>query len=223
MGAKSLLKNTLVRFTCREDGAAAFEAIWVALFLVFLITPTAFLYQFSKTGLTVSWEQRSTARNEAMNDNCNGIALLPIGISAATGVNSGTLYTCTSGEAEIESGASGQTTLGSFNLKKFWRAQDEVTNAHFQDFTEDMRNKGPVRMVEGDSITQYTDTFDVGKASLSEFKVLIPKTSSIVSPDGDYWTFDDTHWKEGHDKRIWREFTHQKHKEWFPNVFPSAN
>jgi Flp pilus assembly pilin Flp len=218
-----LSSNPLTRFARDETGAAAFEAIWVALFLVFFITPTTFLYQFAKTGLTVSWEQRSNARNEAMNDNCNGIALLPIGVSASTGVNSVTGYTCTTGEGEIESGSGGQTTLGSFNLKKFWKAQDEVTNAHFQDFTEDMRDKGKVQMIKGSSATQYTDTFDVGKASLAQGLILIPKTSSIVSPDGDYWTFDDTHWKEGHDKRIWREFTHQKHKEMFPNVFPSAN
>jgi hypothetical protein len=207
---KSLLSKWKT-FLAKTEGSVGFEAIWAGLFITFFFAPTAFLFRFSETHLGASWAQRSAARDEAINGNCNGVFFLPIPIGGQTNVNSATVLDCTK--------LDGEKNLPSSD--KFWKKMDTVSNAEFSNFTRDMKDKGDIKVHQGRSTVIYIKNLDLGDTNLLGMaKILIPKQSSILVPSTDYYIFDKAEWKEGHDKRIWSEFS-SKHKKLFPEVYPS--
>ncbi len=207
----SLSNSILKDFWANTDGGIGFEAIWTGLFVTMFFAPTAFLFRFSETHLDASWAQRSAARDQAINGNCNGVFYVPIPIGGSTNANSATVIDCTEqdGEKNLPSG------------DKFWKKMDTVTNSEFSDFTRDMKDKGDIKVHQGRSTVLHSKNLDLGDANLLGMaKILLPKQSEILAPGTDYYVFDKAVWKEGHDKRIWSEFS-SKHKKLFPEVYPS--
>lgn len=211
VGVKSLPSRYWKLFWANTKGSVGFEAIWAGVFITFFFAPVAFLFRFSETHLDASWGQRTAARNEAVNGNCNGAFFIPIPIGGSTSANSATAIDCTKvdGEKNLPSG------------DKFWKKLDTETNSEFSDFTRDMKDKGDIKVIQGRSTVIHSKKFDLGDVpSLLALKIFIPKQSEILAPDANYYVFDKAVWKEGHDKRIWSEFS-DKHKKLFPEVYPS--
>jgi hypothetical protein len=206
-----LLNRKWKIFCANTKGSIGFEAIWAGLFVTFFFAPIAFLFRFSETHLDASWGQRTAARNEAINGNCNGAFFIPLPIGASTSAHSATTIDCTKidGEKNLPSG------------DKFWKKLDTVSNSEFSNFTRDMKDKGDIKVIQGRSVVLHSRKFELGDVpSLAAYKIFIPKQSLVLAPNGDYYIFDKAVWKEGHDKRIWSEFS-SKHKKLFPEVYPS--
>ena len=208
-----MLSNSLKAFWVNTDAAVGFEAIWAGLFVTFFFAPTAFLYRYSETHLDASWAQRSAARNQAINGNCNGAFFIPLPGGVNTGVHSVTGIDCTEQD--------GEKNLPSSD--KFWKKMDTVSDAEFKDFTRYMKDKGDIKVHQGRSSVFHTKNLDLGDGSgglLGLDIINIPKQSEILAPSTDYYVFDKPHWKKGHDKRIWEEFSDAA-QDLFPNVYPS--
>lgn len=216
-GVTSLQNNSWKTFWKNTNGSVAFEAIWAGLVVTFFFAPTAYLYRYSEVHLDASWAQRSAAMNEAINGNCNGMLFLPIPIGISTNVHSQTAVTCSKvdGEKDVPSD------------DKFWKKMDTVSHSEFRNFTRDMKNKGDFKASKGSSYIRHTRNLELGDSSSGGTLASILQTftsgqSELLAPSADYYIFDKAHWKNGHDKRVWEEFSDAA-KDMFPNVYPARN
>jgi hypothetical protein len=202
------------------NGSIGIESIWAGVVITFFFAPTAYLYRYSEVHLDASWAQRSAAMNETINGNCNGLLFIPIPLGISSNVHSKTSIDCTKvdGEKDVPSN------------DKFWKKMDKVTNdAKFNNFTRDMKNKGSFKASQGRSFILHEKDLQLGNNSsggtglvASVFKSFKSGKSKLLAPSADYYIFDKPHWKNGHDKRVWEEFSSNA-KKMFPNVYPARN
>ncbi|GLQ35298.1 hypothetical protein GCM10007939_15810 [Amylibacter marinus] len=134
-------------------------------------------------------------------------------VTGSVGVNSLTPIVCSSQD--------GQESLDA--EEHFWTKMDAVTNPDFSDFTRDMKDEAEHKLYSGKSnvITFKTLELGDGGGGIAGSLGITATPSQIMVPNADFWTFDEVHWSEGHDKRVCEEFTEDQ-RLLFPNVYPSA-
>ncbi len=105
---------------------------------------------------------------------------------------------------------------------------DTVSNSEFSNFTRDMKDKGDFKASKGSSYIRHTKNLDLGDRSgdvgviASVLQTFTSGQSALLAPSADYYIYDKAHWKNGHDKRVWEEFSSDA-KKMFPNVYPAKN
>lgn len=199
-------------FVANCRGAISFEAIWVGLFLVSFFVPTTFLYRYTTNHLEASIAQRTAARNEALNSNCNGSFFIPIPAGLKTDSNSATTIRCTHREGEE-----------GFSVdQKFWQRMDQISS-RFTNLVDAQKASGRVHFVEGASDV-LSKNVSLGKGgALSALNAAPTFTQSkLLVPSTEYWQFDQDVWAHGHDQAVWSKYS-SKHKKLFPDVYPAAN
>lgn len=227
-----MLNNLFKKLRQDTSGSVALEAIWMGVFVGFFVTPTTFLMQNAKMGLDASWNQRTAARNEAINDNCSNfeIVLPPVNVTMPQGViapNNSNIITnklitniITCSEKDAEDGiASGQ---------KFWkRMETESQNNGFKAIIDDVANPSLIPAYEGASSMAHQNLGMKGRTMT--FYSYIPQvalpayitTSSLLVPTDDTFTFENDTYAAGHDKRIWADLPSGDGRNLYSDVFPS--
>lgn len=203
----------------------------MGVFVGFFITPTTFLLQNAKMGLDASWTQRTAARNEAVNDYCadDKLALPFIDVMIPRGVESGNnsnaitnklitnFTTCSEKDAE----------QGITSNQKFWkRMEDEASD--FPDIIKDVGNKPKILAYEGSTRKVHQNMGMNGR--VMTFYSYIPqvlvlpvwtKTSELLVPTDDTYTFEEAKFAAGHDKQIWAELPGGDARGLYEDVFPA--
>src|SRR6056297_2546753 len=197
-----------------ETGAVSFEAIWVGLFLAFLLAPTAFLYRWADTHLYASWAQRTSARNHAMTGICNESSLIGIGAANARS-DDNTLSTILCSQRDPEHGSG----------EPFWDRMSEVVSDDFPTLVDDMKDEGDIHMHNGHRRTMLKRNLSIGEGggAIADATAMAKSGSDswdFLVPSSDYYLWKEEHWQKGHDRVIWEDFT-SKSQKMFPNVFPS--
>lgn len=214
----SLYDNTLTAlrtFAADTRGSVAFEAIWVGLFLAFMVAPTIFVYQLSVTRLDGSWLQRLATRQDAVLGACNGQLLLRLPFVEEDGVNATNRVLCTS----IDSSEPHDELI--------WPRIENAVSDDFPTLVDDMKNEGDFQVHRSRLLTTEDREFELGDGSdpsLFERAVgiigLLNNIPETMAPATEYYRWDQEHWRRGHDRIIWNSFSSDSQKM-FPNVFPS--
>lgn len=216
MSQSARLIAAIRRFATRDEGSIAFEAIWVGLFLAFLIAPTIYVYQSAVTRLDGSWMQRFSTRQHAETGSCNEIPLANAPINVSTGVNSINTVNCsTTASAEPDN-------------DKQWPVMDRAVQSDFPTLLDDLKNEGDFEVHSSNLRTVDTATFELGQntdgSSLFNQVVNIAggllDTTPAMAPSTEFYNADGNVWSRGHDRVIWAEITEDA-RQMFPNVFPS--
>ncbi len=189
-----------------------FEAIWVVVILSFLIAPTTFLYKWSETQLYASWMQRTSARNHALTGACNESAFIQLGFNGQLDEDTATTVICSKGDTDEPAN------------KKFWKMMEDAVSDDFPTLVDDMKDKGDVKVHNGNRHTVLRRNLSIGEGSLLTDGITALQSGAqswdIMVPSTDYYRWLEDHWKKGHDRVIWADLTPDSRKM-FPNVFPS--
>lgn len=211
-----MLRRAARRFAREDRGAVTFEAIWVGLFLTFMIAPTLYVYQTSITRLDGSWMQRLATRQDATMGACNGLFILPLPFVADTGVNSVNTVNCDS----VDTAEPRDELL--------WPVLDDAVSGHFPNLLDDMKNEGGFQVHRSQLRTVDTARLELGQnedgfglidAAIDTIGAVL-QPAEAYAPATEYYRWDDEVWRRGHDAVIWDSFSSDAQKM-FPNVFPS--
>lgn len=232
-----LLRDRLNTFRRDERGSPAFEAIWVGLFLSYMIIPSMYLMEFSEIHMDGSWGQRSAARYDAINSNnllalggCE-IPVLPATIDVGT--HGGSLILCTKGD------------IAEPLNNRFWKKlEGAASNGGFPTLLDDMKDEGEIGVYRSSRTTGMTRAIEIGDGSggknvtngdgfIADLQDAIDSASlptarvrmlldrpKALAPSTDYYKGNKPHWQKGHDARIWADLN-DRNKRLFPKVFPS--
>lgn len=199
------------RLSRNTRGSAAFEAIWVALFLSTVTIIGLFLFQIVKTGGSGPIDNRTAGRSAALNQICAPVGSVP-GRMEITGTRDDSSITirCTpdlEGEERIAED------------RRFWPALIRIGNARFANFNRAQEGEGRITVVRSEQETRFNRDFRLGGGLLAATGLAF--SNEALTPMPETWRFDNDAWAQGNDRVVWERLS-PRHHELFPRVYPSA-